>query len=798
MHTQTGKFPKTFRTDRGLEYLSEALQSFLIENGIKPECTVGYAAEQNGVAERKNRSLVEAARIMLTSANLPKNYWGEAVNTANFVLNRIAAGKGETRMSPFEKLFKKKPNLLDMHEFGTEAYVMIPAEKRRKLSEKAEKMIFVGYDDMAKGYRFANVNNKIRVSREVKFLENCSTKQTDKSTPEILTEEMTNEENHEENFFEFYWGNDTENVEQEEEFHDAEDTDGDNVSVQEEESDESDDDGEGLRRSTRINFGNPPERLGDYHMYQVKENVFNDPKSYKEAISSPEKDHWNVAMQEELDAIEENATWKLTELPKGRKAIGSKWVFKTKRDENGTIVRHKARLVAQGFSQRFGVDHYEVFAPVVRSTTLRLLLSVAGTRIYHVRLYDIKSAFLNGKLNEEIFLKPPPGHNKENLVYKLEKSLYGLKQSARVWNKTLNDTLEAFGCKKNQTDNCLYSWHDRGKTCYILVHVDDLLVAGNCLETMEKLMEFINKRFKITDLGGVKLYLGIEVTKDKFGRFVISQRNYIDSIIRTAGLEEAKISKFPMDPGYNKQMGDPLENNRLYRKLIGMLLYLSTNTRPEIAASVAMLSKRVENPRTNDLVEVKRVVRYLKGTKSLRLKLNDIGFESGITAFSDADWTENNSDRKSNTGFMIPINGGTISWCSRKQDIVALSSAESEYVALAETTKEIIWVRELMKAFDMKVEGSTTILTDSQSCIAMLKNQKFSNKTKHIDTRYHFIKDMVLKGTIELAFVGTDNNTADLMTKPLSGVKTTYHRERIGLVEHELSDSRRSVGTCNG
>ena len=761
MRNQVGRWPKTFRSDRGLEYMNENLQGFLRSKGIKAECTVGYAPEQNGVAERKNRTLMEAARSMLNQAKMPKCFWAEAVNTANFTINRIAGmNKGELK-SPFERIFDKKPNLLDMQEFGCKVYVMVPYEKRRKLDNKAERMKFVGYDDSSKGYRLVDKHNKILVSREVKFLNTCrnSTRAAEMENAE-MEKSIERESMHVPSTKRL--------VELEEE--EVED---------DEESEVEEENHETLRRSTRSNFGNPPAYLENYVTYKADES--RDPRNFKEAMESANKIEWKKAMELELETIEENNTWELTELPKGKQLVGSKWVFKTKHGsgENEGEVKHKARLVAQGFSQKFGVDYDEVFAPVARSVTFRLLLSIAGERNYKVQQYDVKSAFLNGILEEEIYLKPPPGSNVGNLVYRLRKSLYGLKQSARVWNQTLHETLEVYGCKQNSTDNCLYSWKEGDNVCYLLVHVDDILVAGNDETAMKNMMNFIGKRFDITNLGGARQYLGIDIQKDDGGRFMISQGKYIDEIVNEAGLKDAKVSKFPLDTGYSKLMGSLLPSNEKYRKLIGMLLYLTTNTRPDIAASVAILSKKVEKPRDVDMEELKRVVRYIKGTRDLKLIMNN-GNEK-LTAVSDANWAEDRADRKSNTGFVIFMNGGTVSWCCRKQDIVSLSSAESEYIALAETCKEVIWLRGVLKEMDTKQEEATTIHTDSQSCIAMIKNQRFSNKTKHIDVRYHFIRDQMEKKTINLSYVSTEENTADLMTKPLGGTKVEYHRKRMGL-----------------
>jgi Reverse transcriptase (RNA-dependent DNA polymerase) len=660
-------------------------------------------------------------------------------------------------------------------------------------------MSFVGYDEMSKGYRMLNGNGKIVVSREVHFTGRKSEKERTRTVELKETrQERRKSKKKELEYVEFDINPEeseqivelpVEEEEDDEEFHDAEESGNEGEDSNSEEEDAL------PRRSERTNQGQRPVRFNDFVMKADGMFETQEPRSYKEALNSGNAAQWRCAMQEELKAIEENGTWEAADLPKGRKAVGSKWVFKEKKDSHGNTIKFKARLVAQGFSQKFGVDYDEVFAPVARQTTFRLLLSVAGTRKYKVKQYDIKSAFLNGKLEEEIYMKQPPGFQDGDKVYRLRKSLYGLKQSARVWNQTLHDALVKQGCRQNEVDNCLYSRKLRGNVIYILIHVDDLLVAGSNEDDMEQLMKEIEKNFEMTNLGGASHYLGIDIEQDSDGRFFISQPAYIDSIVAEAGLENSKISKFPLDTGYAKQLGTPLESNEEYRKLIGMLLYLTTNTRPDIAASVSILSRKVEHPRDNDMNEVKRVIKYLKGTRQLKLMINDVSGNNELTVYSDANWAEDTDDRKSNTGYFVSVNGGTISWSCRKQDLVAMSSAESEYIALAETCKEVLWLREIMKGFDMEEQKTTTILTDSQSCIALLKNQRFSHRTKHFDTRYHFIRDHVTKGSIRLEYVPTHENTADLMTKPLGGIKTEYLRGKAGLVETSIkgATSRRSV-----
>lgn len=761
LKTQLGRKMKTLRTDRAKEYLCGTLQSFLKKEGIKFQCTVGYAPEQNGAAERKNRTLVEAVRTMLTDSGLPKTLWAEAVCTANYVFNRLV--DKNTGMTPIEAFFGVKPTNKQFHEFGSDAYVMIPYERRRKLDEKARKVKFVGYDEEAKAFRFIDENFKIFISREFKFLnskERFPSQSHSSGDNEVLVVETQEAEE------EFFDAVGSENGDSEEEEHQAQ--------LQ-------------PRRTARNNAGKLPDRLNDYVVYGTHENeeLF-EPKHYKEAINSKFGREWTQAMVEELNAIEDNDTWDLVSLPNGRKAIGSKWVFKIKTKFDGTIERRKARLVAQGFSQKFGVDYDEVFAPVARSTTMRLLLSIAGINNFTVRHYDIKTAFLNGKLEEEIFLKQPPGFEIGDKVYKLKKSLYGLKQAAKVWNETLNSSLLNNGFMRSDIDKCLYTYSSGGATMMILIHVDDLLVISNNQEILCEKMEKIGKLFALKDLGDVGNYLGIEVTRDKKGNFLISQTKYIEKIIESAGMMNAKESKFPVDTGYYKLGGELLPSNDEYRKLIGMLLFLTTQTRPDIAASVSILSQKVTKPRTTDLNEVKRIIRYLKGTKNLKLRLSSGECKDDFYAYSDANWAEDREDRKSNSGYFCSINGGAISWSCRKQNLVATSSTEAEFVALSETCREVVWLKKLSRELGIKVSDPITVYTDSQSSMEMVNNEKFSNRTKHIDTKYHYVKDAAGSNEIVLEYVNTEKNVADMLTKPLGSIKIESLRKSAALIEYNI------------
>lgn len=767
---QFKKKPKVIRSDRGSEYINKDIQEYLVNNGIKFECTVGYAPEQNGIAERKNRSLMEAARTMLFESGMSNCWWAEAIYAANNIQNRlVTSGK---KKSPHELYFNEKPRFNDIHTFGCDAYVMIPKEKRRKLDPKAYKVKYLSVDSNSKGYRLANMSTrKVEISREVKFLDDkleaiksnsCVALDFESQYEEVIEDPEFDDDEEFHSFIDENENDVVENYVQEENIPEVVNEIPD-VNV--------------IQRPRRETAGKLPDRYNDFVM-SVNEKHF-EPANFKEAMNCDNREHWLKAMKDELKSINDNKTWELSELPSNRKAIGSKWVYKLKFDNQGNITRYKARLVAQGFNQKYGTDYDEIFAPVARSTTFRILLSVAAKKKYQVKHFDIKTAFLNGKLDEVIYMKQPPGFEIDNRVCKLTKSLYGLKQAARQWNNEIHRVLSEIGCDRSNEDQCLYSLKRNKETAYIIIHVDDLLIAGSNNKIIDFISTKIGKEFEIKDLGEVSQFLGIDVSKDEYGNYFLGQQKYIDKAVIAAGQADAKNSKIPIDVGYDKlECDDELNDNHEYRKLIGMLLYIATNTRPDIAASVSILSQKVSCPTKLDLNEVKRTIRYLKATRNLKLKVADTNDELELKVYSDANWAENRIDRKSNSGFVCFLGGGTVSWACRKQTCVSLSSTEAEYIALAETCQEVIWLQKLLKDFEINIFEPTIVNVDNQSCMKLADRQKFSNKTKHVDTKYHFIRDLKEKNTIDLKYCPTDQNIADMLTKPLNGVKLTELRSK--------------------
>jgi hypothetical protein len=484
-----------------------------------------------------------------------------------------------------------------------------------------------------------------------------------------------------------------------------------------------------------------------------------------------EKQRWLEAADEEMNSLMGLQAWELPELPEGRRAIGCKWVFRTKYDSEGKAYRYKARLVAKGYSQKYGDDYDATFAPVAKQSTFRTLLAVAAVRRMKVRHYDVKTAFLNGEIEEDLFMSQPEGYiseGEEHLVCKLKRSIYGLKQSARAWNAKINDIMLKEGFTRSRADQCLYTKFKNNKWMYVLVYVDDLIVVHDDDEVIAEFGEVLNRSFQTNDLGDVTYNLGIQVEGENDGSFLLSQSAKIEAIIKQFGMNDAKGASTPMAASYLKLNGEQeaLPNNKLYRQAVGALLYIATTTRPDIAAAISILCRSVDKPCKRDWKAVKDVMWYLKQSVHLKLKMS-ADSEIDLIGYVDADWAGDTVDRKSTSGYLFQLGGSSISWSSHKQMSVALSSTEAEYVAAAYASQEAVWLRQLHNDLGEPAVGATRLYEDNQGCIKLATSEKINARTKHIDIRHHHLRDLAENGIVELIYCETNNMIADAMIKPL-------------------------------
>lgn len=481
-------------------------------------------------------------------------------------------------------------------------------------------------------------------------------------------------------------------------------------------------------------------------------------------------------MKQEMASLSENQTWTLSNLPEGRKAIRNKWVFAIKRGPDGSLERYKARLVVKGCSQKPGVDYEEVYAPVVRYSTIRYLMAVATKFDLDVDQMDVVTAFLQGELgDEQIFMVQPEGFAVPNgKVCKLNKALYGLKQSSRVWNANLDEVLREFGLQRSRVDTCLYWMLDGEKMLFVTIYVDDLLIFTNDRRLKKRLKDFLMQRFKMKDLGEATHCLGIRIQRDRReGKLSLDQQAYIEEIVRRFGMTNANPVAAPADPSgrLEKSMAPKTEREKMemrdvpYKEAVGCLSFVAQTTRPDIAFAVNAVSQFSSNPGRQHWEAVKRIIRYLKGTatKKLQYKRDENG---QLVGYSDADWGGDPDSRRSTTGYVFTMQGAAIAWNVKKQPTVALSSCEAEYMALSRSIQEAMWWSNLRSEFTNV--GPVPMFCDNQSAISIAGNGSYNPRTKHVSIRYHFVHESLENGVVKLGYTPTSSQPADGFTKPLA------------------------------
>ena len=509
----------------------------------------------------------------------------------------------------------------------------------------------------------------------------------------------------------------------------------------------------------------------------------------QEAWNSKYSTQWKAAADSEFQSLKETNTSELVELPTNRKAIGCKWVFRVKYGDRGQVERFKGRLVAKGYSQKPGVDYDETFSPVVRFNSIRTLLAVAVKKGMLIHQMDVVTAFLNGNLDEEIYMEQPEGYvelGKEDMVCKLKKSLYGLKQSPRCWNQTFRELMESLNFQQSHADPCIFIKRsepsDADKLTVIAICVDDLIIIATTEGEMNQIKSNLSKHFKMKDLGSLHFCLGVNIEQTEEG-LTLSQKQYIEKLLERYGLQDANPVSTPMDLNVKLVADDghskPVDRIR-YQSMIGSLLYAAVATRPDISQAVGALSKFSSAPTEVHLTAVKRVLRYLKGTISLSLQYKHT-VNSEIVGFSDADWASDIDSRHSTTGNVFMLSGGAICWLSQKQSTVAVCTAESEYIALSSAAQEAVWLRRLLMDLREDCTQPLTIMEDNQGAIAMTSNPVQHTRTKHIDIRYHFVREQVLNGTVQIKYCSSKNMLVDIFTKPLIRGQFEYLRDNLGL-----------------
>ena len=486
-----------------------------------------------------------------------------------------------------------------------------------------------------------------------------------------------------------------------------------------------------------------------------------------------------------------NGTWTLEDLPAGVKAIGLKWIFKLKRNSDGSINKHKARLVAKGYVQIHGIDFDEVFAPVAMIETIRLLINLAAAYNWEIHHLDVKTAFLHGDLKEIVYVTQQEGFEvvrSESKVYKLNKALYGLRQAPRAWNHKLNSILKELQFVKCSKEPSVYRRQVQGDLLIVAVYVDDLFITGTNVQHIKAFKKEVLAEFEMNDLGMLTYYLGIEVIQHQ-GGIKLSQRNYVLKILEEAGMQNCNLKHMPMDSAVklSKSESEKSIDATSYRRNIGCLRYL-LHTRPDLSYCVGVLSRYMQDPKESHGAAMKQCLRYLQGTSSYGLTFKNTTVATRLIGYSDSNHNVDQDDGKSTTGHVFYLGDSPITWCSSKQDTVALSSCEAEFMAGTEAARQAIWLQDLLGEISESLCKKTVIRIDNQSAIALTRNPVFHGRSKHIHTRYHFIRECVEKGLIEVEHVPGTEQKADILTKALGRIKFKEMRDLIGVQDLSRMD----------
>ncbi|KAH9688238.1 Integrase catalytic domain-containing protein [Citrus sinensis] len=675
---QLNKRIKNVRSDRGGEYYGRydgsgeqrlgPFAKYLAERGIVPQYTMPGSPNMNGVSERRNRTLKDMVRSMISHSTLPESLWGEALKTVAYILNRVptkAAAK-----TPYELWTGRKPSLNHLHIWSCLAEARPYRPHERTLDSKTVSSYFVGYAERSRGFKFYDPN------------EEGST--VDFDNVQVLIPVIDHEVNSD--------PQPSDNIDQPQHQHE--------MIVPEEQTQQPQEPVQ-LRRSTRERRNAIPD---DYIVFlQEHEDETGvmeyDPINFHQAMQSSNSHKWIEVMNEEYKSMQDNKVWELISLPSGAKPIGCKWIFKTKRDSKGNVERYKARLVAKGFTQKEGIDYKETFSPVSTKDSFRTIMSLVAHFDLELHQMDVKTAFLNGDIEETIYMVQPENFvlgDPKKMVCKLTKSIYELKQASHQWYFKFHQIIISYGFEANVIDECVYHKFSGSKHIFLVLYVDDILLATNDIGILHDTKSFLSKHFEMKDLGDASFVLGIEIHRDRSrGILGLSQRNYIDKVLKKFGMQNSKPGDTPIAKGDKFSLSQcPKTNLEIqemekipYSSAIGSLMYAQVCTRPDIAFMVGMLGKYLSNPGMDHWKAAKRVMRYLQRTKEYMhtYRRSD---QLEIIGYSDSDFAGCQDSRRSTSGYIYMLAGGAISWRSAKQTLVASSTMAAEFIACYEASNQ--------------------------------------------------------------------------------------------------------------
>ncbi|PKU70985.1 Retrovirus-related Pol polyprotein from transposon TNT 1-94 [Dendrobium catenatum] len=781
VQTQFHTTPKILRSDGGGEFTGHEFKAYLQDSGITQQLSCPHTPEQNGVSERKHRHILDLTRALLHESHLPNRFWAEALSTAHYLINLLPS-KPINLHSPYQRLHGQTPTYTHLRVFGCLCFPWLKPYTTSKLSPRSTPCTFLGYSPLHKGYKcFDPQTDKMYISRHVIFHETIFPHKstTSPSTspipssdtfppPLLLVPTSTNSCQHTTNQLPTTQHTTT---------HQNSTNSSTNISSLPHAPAPSNTPSPSTISTntpqltphpshpmvTRLKSGiTKPKHILNLLSHTSVSQI---PKNYKQAITQP---HWLRAMSEEYQALQRQHTWTLVSPPTDKPILSSKWTYKIKTLPSGQIDRYKARLVALGYDQEFGINFTETFSPVAKMTTIRVLLTLALHRQWPIFQLDVSNAFLHGDLHDDIYMYQPPGFEdktRPNDVCKLQKSLYGLKQAPRQWFQKLTTFLQSKGFGFSRSDPSLLLFQHNNIFIYILIYVDDFLVTGNNPEAIQNILQQLRTQFSLKQLGTISLFLGIQVHHQQSGYF-LTQEHYATKILQEAGMTDCKPAPTPVTPTPKHPLAEspPFHNPALYRKLAGSLQYLSI-TRPDIAFATNHICQHMHRPTDRHFQDLKRLLRYIKGTTSYGLPITP--GQLTLTTYTDADWASDHTDRKSVSGFCSYLGNTLISWTVKKQQTVAKSTTEAEYRSLSAAVSEVLWLRRLAHELRITQHSPTTIYCDNISAIAIAKNPVFHARTKHIEIDFHFTRQHIEDGNIIIEHISSANQVADALTKAL-------------------------------
>jgi hypothetical protein len=814
---------KAIHSDNGGEYAPVA--RYAAELGISVQRSAPYTPQSNGIAERQNRSIFEMARTSLAASGLSRKFWVEAVKNAVHIRNRLPDASG---VSPFENLFGRSPSITGFRPLGCLAYMLQHDCMRRKLDDKSVRCVLLANMDHG-NYRLLELSSdKVHVSRHVVFDENAYPMRQQSSDTDTNVHRADNMPGVE-------LAQDS--VETDERLSDtvvevdgvqADDASADeSVSESSVDTPESEpsvtDTGEamapwqvqladdvtttaveeqqaGTAPATESRYPSrarrppgawwalnanapcchlqwseqpvPADAAQSCHVQKARES---DSPTLKEALSSPYRDLWEAAIAEELESLREAGTWELVEPPRGIKVFPSRFVLKVKRNSDGSLERRKARLVLKGNFQRADIDYFDTYAPVADFVVVRIMLAMACANSWVVHQLDVKSAFLNGYLDEEIYMKLPGEYARsDGKVCKLKRAIYGLRQAPRAWNKRLCDDLRGRGFTSLVNAESVFRGNLTGYVVYLVIYVDDILVVSESERAVVMAKQSLGTLYTVKDMGVAEYFLGVKIEREH-GCLKLTQESYIHSVLERYGMQDCKPVVTPMVQSSDLMVKSPRSDSEAsrmdgvpYREAIGSLLYLAVRTRPEIAVAVSVLAKHVQEPRPCHWEGVKRVFRYLRGSANQGLCYTATGTDPALTIYCDADWASDPENRRSRSGVVCYIGSSLVAWKSRRQTTPSVSSCEAEYIALFEAGRDAVWMRSLLCELGMCPGAVPTVVHhDNQGSIAWA--QGGLRKVKHVELKYHHTQHLIESKQIRIEYVESSQNAADVMTKALSG-----------------------------